>query len=42
MDKNKDDLIINFFSTAVIKLMLKSPHYIAAKSGVIALTKNGR
>lgn len=39
MLENKNGLIINFSSTAGIKPILKSPHYIAAKSGVIALTK---
>jgi NAD(P)-dependent dehydrogenase (short-subunit alcohol dehydrogenase family) len=39
MVKQKSGVIVNFASTAGIKPLPKSPHYIAAKSGVIALTK---
>lgn len=39
MLESKGGLIINFSSTAGIKPILKSPHYIASKSGVIALTR---
>lgn len=37
--KSNEGVIINFASTAGIRALPKSPHYIAAKAGVIALTK---
>lgn len=39
MVKQKSGVIVNFASTAGIRPLPKSPHYIAAKAGVIALTK---
>jgi 3-oxoacyl-[acyl-carrier protein] reductase len=39
MLKQETGVIINFASTAGINPLPKSPHYIAAKAGVIALTK---
>lgn len=39
MMRQKSGVIVNFASTAGIKPFPKSPHYIAAKAGVIALTK---
>lgn len=37
--QNSKGMIINFASTAGIRALPVSPHYIAAKAGVIALTK---
>ncbi len=37
--KDLDGCIINFSSTAGIRPILSSPHYIAAKAGLIALSK---
>ena len=39
LSKSNEGAIINFASTAGIRALPKSPHYIAAKAGVIALTK---
>lgn len=38
MLNQEDGLIVNFASTAGIRPLLKSPHYVAAKAGVISLT----
>lgn len=39
MQKNSSGIIINFASTAGIRALPQSPHYIAAKAGVIAMTQ---
>jgi 3-oxoacyl-[acyl-carrier protein] reductase len=39
MVKNDNGAIVNFASTAGLFPLPKSPHYIAAKAGVVALTK---
>jgi NAD(P)-dependent dehydrogenase (short-subunit alcohol dehydrogenase family) len=39
MLKKNSGIIVNFTSTAGIRPLLKSPHYIAAKAGIVALTK---